>query len=281
MSTNTFPLVPGAGPRQVNSSADVVAHLPDILLRPESDVVRDALVAALTDLLREWQFRTDYAAALADPIRSVQQYLVALGSDRGVGKAINEDEESYRARFVQQRQSVTEPALIAGINAILSLVTPTECQLNDAGLDGWFIHDGTDGAGGPAKWHSFVGSGVGSGPNYPDRYFTDDAVNNGGEARPNSRVDGARVYKDTVGRLLLVRLPDVGFQLRDAALVFNGSTVPEFGFFVGDGVAPPGGAFIDASSLEPAAVYRAIANFLSATLGQSVRWEMTSDIVAA
>ncbi len=94
-------------------------------------------------------------------------------------------------------------------------------------------------------------------------------------------MDAARVYKDTVGRLLFVRLPDVGFQLRDAALVFADGIVPEFGFFVGDGSGPPGGAFVDASSAEPLAIYRAIANFLNATLGQSVRWEMTSETIAA
>ena len=254
-----------------------MSHLPDILLRPEVDEIREALVAALAALMQEWQYRSDHAAALSDPLRSVKQYLRALGRDRGVSKAISEDEESYRARFISQRQSVIESALIAGINAILSLVTTTECQLNDAALDGWFIHNGTDGNGGPPKWHSFVGSG----PNYPDRYFADDLPNNGGYSRPNSRVDACRVYKDTVGRLLLVRLPDVGFQLRDAALVFADGIVPELGFFVGDGTTTPGGAFIDSSSAEPAAIYRAIGNFLTATLGQSVRWEMTSDIVAA
>lgn len=271
------PLVPGAGPRPISTSDDVLAALPQALRDPALDPVRDTLVVALTALLQEWQYRSDYGAAQSDPSRAVEQYLAALGGDRGASKTIGEAEEAFRERAFQQRECVTERSIAAGVDAVLSLVTTARCALVDAALDGWFIHDGTDGNGGPPKWHSFVGAP----PSYPDRYTEDDAVNNDGKFRPNSAVGSARVFSDSLGRLLLVRVPDVGFQLRDAALVFAAGVAPaEQGFFVGDGTTTPVGAFVDASSAEPTAIYRAIGSFLEAALGQSVRWEMTSDIAA-
>ena len=277
MSIEPLPLVPGAGPRIVSSSDDVAKRLPDGLSAPASDPVRDLLVDALAALAQEYEAASDHAVAQSDIARAVQQYLAALAGDRGAGKARGEGDEAVRARSIGQQACVTETAIIAGVNAILSLVTTTECQLVDGALDGWFIHDGTDGNGGPPQWHSFVGGP----PNYPDRLTSDDSANNGGAARPNSAVGGARVFKDAIGRLLLLRLPDVGFQLRDAAVVFEEGTEATTGFFVGDGTTTPVGAFLDASSIEPGAMYRAIANFMSGALGQSVRWEMDSDIVAA
>lgn len=259
----------------MRSSEDVAKHLPEALALPEVDPVRDLLVDALASLVQTYESRVDHAVAQSDITRAVKQYLTALARDREAGRAKGEQDGALRARALD-RSCVTETAIAAAVNAILSLVTNAPCALVDGALDGWFIHDGTDGNGGPAKWHSFVGGP----PNYPDRYFADDSANNGGVSRPFSAVGGARVFADTLGRLLLLRVPDLGYQLRDAALVFDGTVVPEFGFFVGDGVAAPAGGFIDASSAEPEAIYGAIANLMGAALGQSVRWEMISDLVA-
>lgn len=276
MSLEPRPLIGGAGPRPITSSADILAALPDGLLEPEMDPVRDALVEALYGLLDEWQYRSDYAAAQADITRALNQYLDAQAADRSASRAKGEEDEPLRSRALGQQAVVTETAIVAAVNAILSLYTTTECQLLDGALDGWFIHDGTDGNGGPAKWHSFLGGG----PHYPDRLFTDDAINNDGAFRPNSRVETARCFQDAVGRQLLLRVPDLGFNLRDAALVFDDTVVPEFGFFVGDGTTVPAGAFLDASSEGPLALYRAIANLMDTVVGQSIRWDMTSDIAA-
>jgi hypothetical protein len=274
------PLIPGAGPHPVVDSSAVTAVLPDALSMPEVDLIRDALVDALTALMIEWQYRSDYAAALVDPIRAVKQYLAALANDKGTAKAVGEDDEALRARAFQQRSCVTEGAIIAGVNLILSLVTVTECQLNDATLDRWFLHDGTDGAGGPAIWHSFVGAG----PNYPDRYFADDAVNNGGYSRPNSEVHGARLYSDAIGRHLLLRVPDFGFQLLDAPFVYsapNENQPAGIGFFVGDGSDAAIASYINSTITDPIGIYQAIGNFMNNVCGQSIRWEMLSDLEAA
>jgi hypothetical protein len=250
-------------------------RLPDALLRPELDPIRDLLVDALAGLLQLYEARSDHAVAQSDITRSVEQYLTALARDRDAGRAQGEADGALRARTLD-RSCVTETAIAAAVNAILALVTDEPCALVDSALDRWFIHDGTDGNGGPPKWHSFVGGP----PNYPDRYFADDSANTGGVTRPFSAVGGARLFAGTLGRLLLLRVPDLGYQLLDAALVFDGTVVPEFGFFVGDGAAPPGGGFIDVSSAEPVAIYGAIANLMETALGQSVRWEMISDLVA-
>lgn len=268
------PLVPGAGPRPITSAADVAARLPRLLAEPVLDPIRDALVEALTSMLIEWEYRVDYAAAQSDPARAVRQYLTALSKDRSFGRARGEEDEAYRER-AQRSQSVIEQAVAAGVNVILAPFTNLQCQLVDRVLDGWFLHDGTDGAGNPATWHSFIGSS----PHYPERFYTDGLVDNG-YARESAVVGGARPIGDTIGRLLLVRLPNLGFQLRSTAIVSAEGTAPTDGFFVGDNLAPPGGAFLDASDLGADAVYGAIANFLNLTVGESVRWEILSDIEA-
>jgi hypothetical protein len=276
-------LVPGAGPRIVTSEQVVADALPEALSLPVIDAVRDQLVVALAALLQEYERRSDVAAAQCDPARAVRQCLLALGGDRLTFRSEGEEEEAFRERVLAPPACVTEPAIAAGINVILSLYTDTECQLVDAVLDQWFINDGTDGNGGPAKWHSFIGAG----PSYPDRYFADDALNNDGLSRPNSAVGGARLFDDTLGRHLLILVPDLGYQQRDAAFVWDGSPeglaqaqYSEGGFFVGDGSDEPQGAFIDATNADPLAVYRAIYNFVNLTLGQSIRWTMLSDLKA-
>jgi hypothetical protein len=268
----------------VNTSEDVAAHLPEALTNPAIDPIRDLLVDALTGLLQSYEYRADIAVAYCDVIRSIKQYLAALASDRGANKARGEDDEALRARVIGQQACVLETAIAAGVDAILSLYTDSKCSIVDSALDCWFIHDGTDGNGGPAKWHSFLGGG----PNYPDRYFEDDVNNNSaGDFRPNSSIGGARVFNDALGRHFLLRVPDLGFNLRDAALIFDGTPVlgvvpPGIaaggGFFVGDGSTVPGGAFLDASAEGPLAVYRAIASFVNSVAGQSVRWSLLSDI---
>lgn len=287
LTINPAPLVFGAGPRFISSSADVAARLPDALSAPEVDPVRDALVDALAGLLQEWEARSDCGAALSDPARAIERYLVALAGDRGSAKAPGEDEEAFRARTFQAQQCVTEASIIAGVNVILAPFTSLQCKLNDAALDRWFVHDGTDGLGGPPNWHSFLGAA----PEYPDRFYSDAAVNNGGYLRPNSEVGGARVYGDSLGRHFLLRVPDIGFQDTDAAFSFSdlpasgndlggGSVEIEGGMFVGDGSDPGVGAFLNSATANAIAVYRAIGNFINAVAGQSIRWSMLSDVIA-
>lgn len=287
LTINPAPLVLGAGPRFISSSADVAARLPDALSGPEVDSIRDALVDALAALLQEWEARSDYAAALSDPSRAIERYLVALAGDRGSSMAPGEDEEAFRERTFQAQQCVTEASIIAGVNAILAPFTDLLCQLNDAALDRWFINDGTDGAGGPAKWHSFLDAA----PEYPDRLYSDQAAINGGYFRPSSEVGGARVYGDSLGRHFLLRVPDLGFQDSDAAFSFSdllaagtdlggGSVEIAGGMFVGDGSDPEVGAFLNSATANALAVYRAIGNFINAVAGQSIRWSMLSDVTA-
>lgn len=282
----TRPIIPGAGPRPINTPEDVLAHLPAALTDPAIDPVRDRLAAALAAMLIEWEYRSDYGAALSDLGRSVKQYLAALANDHGVSRVLGEDDDALRTRAFHQ-DCVTEASIIAGVNAILSLITTTECQLNDGVLDRWFINDGTDGNGNPAIWHSFIGSG----PNYPDRLFADDAVNNGGYYRPNSEVGGARLYGDSLGRFLLLRVPDFGYQSKDAPFVYQNASLHNdlasvnelagLGFFVGDGSDPEIASYINATDTDPFVIYRAIASFMDAVVGESIRWEMISDLVAA
>lgn len=287
MSFEQLPLIPGAGPRIVTSPDVVMAKLPDALLAPEVDEIRDLLVDALSSLLQSYEFRSDIAASYSDVARSIAQYLSALATDRGAGRAKGEADGALRSRALGAPEVVTETAIVAGVNVIFSLFTTKQAQLVDGVLDAWFIHDGTDGNGGPPTWHSFVGAG----PNYPDRYFEDDSANNDGLFRPGSVIGTARVFGDTVGRRFLLRVPDLGAGLGSGALVIADADEPALAggdvpphiaeggwFFVGDGATVPVGAFIGATSEGPLAIYRAVVSFVDAAVGQSIRWDMISDI---
>jgi len=275
--TDPRPPIPGAGPRPVITSDDVVAQLPDILRRAETDEIRDKLVAALTALIQEWQFGSDYAAAQADIARATGGYLAAAGEDRGAGASVGEDEEGFRARALKQG-AADERSIVAGVNAILARYTTEQCQFVDAALDCWFVNDGTDGHGNPAIWNSYIGAG----PSYPDRYFSDDVMNNGGVPRTdNCDVGGARLFKDTIGRSFLLRVPDLGFQQTDASFAYDGTPLGDFysqneagGFFVGDGSDTPSAGYLDATDTDPVAGYGAIRNFVNLAAGESIRWSM-------
>lgn len=235
---------------------------------------RDALIDALTELVQGYQFRSDVAAAQSDIARATREYLAWLASDRQLAKAENESDETFRARIFAVGQNVTEEAIARGVNAILSPFTNLQCEINDAALDRWFLGDGTSNF----AWHSYLGAG----PSYPHRYFSDDVEQNDGYYRPSSAVGGARLYDDSYGRHLLVRVPDLGALDERAAFVFgDDSTIADratTGFFLGDGTDSAVAAFLNDVQLAPETVYRAIIAFVNGVIGQSVRWTMVADV---
>jgi hypothetical protein len=279
MPVDQPPLIPGAGPRPFRSRDDVIAHLDEILLGSgDLAPIRDALLDALIALLYQLQFRGEFAIAQCDLLRATEQYLTSIGGDdRGVPRAPNEGQEAYRARLLATPQTVTEAAIVLGVNLILAPFTSTQCQLFDGILDRWFVRSD------PAEvsWRSFVGNS----PEYPDRLYSGQEALNGGLARPNSDPGGARVFKTTLGRMFILRLPDLSSLSEPPGVNADADAVPlspkEFGFFVGQTFTADHAAFVNKSATAPLAVYQAIESFVNSVVGQSIRWGFSAELEAA
>jgi hypothetical protein len=281
------PLIPGAGPRPFRTRDDVVAQLDELLKDAEIAPIRDALLDALTALIFELQFRSEYAIAECDLVRATEQYLTSLGGDdRGVPRAPGEEQETYRSRLLATPATVTETAIVTGVNVILAPFTTTQCQLFDGVLDRWFVHsDGSP----ETNWRSFIGNS----PEYPDRLYSGQEALNGGVSRPNSDPGGARIFRQTLGRQFEILLPDLSSLSEPTPIraqyepdkIIEPIQYPDFtrdtGFFVGATTSPDLAAFVNPEFSAPIAVYQAIESFVNAVVGQSIRWGFSAELQAA
>lgn len=273
------PLVPGASPRAITGPSDVLVQLDPTLRTEETAEKRDALVAALSELAIWTEWGGEYAAAQADLGRSTDEYLDGLGADRSYGRGDGELDPDYLARIVAFPETVTETAIRDEVNAILARTNAGECQLFDGQLDRWFVHDGS-----VTAWRSFIGIG----PEYPDRYLASWTSDAGGDAlpyTPNSDPGGAWAFADTIGRLFVIRVPDLEVLNGLMAYAWSGALQngiqpegqsPPEGFYSGDGTADPA-AYVNPSAAPAAAVYGAIRSRVDRMAGQSVRWVLWSD----
>lgn len=275
MSVPEPPVTPGATPRPVRTREDVLAVAAEPLQQQETDApIRDAIADAALALILAHCEAAEYAAAQSDVGRATDIFLEALAADHGLISGEGEDQEAFRARLFSFGQVVTETAIAAGVDAILSQVTSTRCALVDGVLDRGFLLEGL----------TTIVAYLGDGPTYPDRLLEDDAPQNGGVFRPSSAVGGFRLFDDALGRTLLVRVPDLEFVDDDPAVVFDGTATEasaDGGFFVGDGTDAANGVFVGSLSVTADSVYAAILNFLVAACGQSVRWSLIADIPEA
>lgn len=221
------PAIPAAGDVPVSSSADVLAALPPEIAAPLVAPVRDVLVNAMTAIQLRHQELAGYAAAQADPTRATDTYLGGLADDRGAYQQPNEGNEPLRARVLASPDMVTPTVILAAVNAVLAPVTTVQAQYFESVCDRLFITDGTI-----PNVHSFIGAG----PQYQDRLYPDDTAINGGVVRPQSSPGKAWTFSDTVGRFLVVRIPDLGSIDSNINLVYTGTllsgtdtAVPELG----------------------------------------------------
>jgi hypothetical protein len=237
--------------------------------------VRDALAAALVEILARYRQLSAYAAAQCDITRATGIYLESLCAERGVYKQDGESDDALRARGLTTPDLVTPEAILAAANTILALYTTVRAQYAESALDRWFVHDGT------ASWHSFVGAQ----PQYFARLYPADAAANGGFVRPNSEIGGAWAFADQVGRFFVLRVP-VLTGLGDAhAFVAGDLSAPADGrSFAADGSNVSGaessgklGMFVYASPSTALAAYQAIVNAVSRIKGQSIRWALVAD----
>jgi len=254
-----------------------MALLDELLGTEDPAPIRDGLVDSLTALLYELEFRGEYALAQADAARATEGYLTSIGGeDRMRPRAIGEQDEPYRSRLFSTPETVTERAIVTGVNTLLASFTRTQCQLVDTVLDRWFVGDGT------ASWHSFIDAP----PEYPDRLYSGQEDSWGGVSRPNSDPRGARVFDNEVGRQFLLLLPDVSGLPARAFVLTHGDflapgTVSEIGFFIGNTTDSEIASFPAVNDLDAQALYRSIESFVNSVVGQSIRWGFSAELEAA
>jgi len=255
-----------------------MALLDELLGTEDPAPIRDGLVDSLTSLLYELEFRGEYALAQADAARATEGYLTSMGGeDRMRPRAIGEQDEPYRSRLFSTPETVTERAIVTGVNALLASFTRTQCQLVDTVLDRWFIGDDDPNR----TWHSFIDAP----PEYPDRLYSGQEDSWGGVSRPNSDPGGARVFDNEVGRQFLLLLPDVtGLPARAFVITHRDDlapgTVSEMGFFVGNTTSADVASFPALNNMDAQALYHAIENFVNSVVGQSIRWSFIAELEA-
>lgn len=286
----------------VVSDADILAVLPLFLKPGDPAVVRDALIAALREILLRYQVLTAYAADQCDIATATGEYLESLANERDVFKQPGEDDEVLRARVLTAPELVTPTAILAAANAILAALTTVKAEYFESALDRMFLTNGS------ASFHSFFADS----PQYPDRLYKDDAPLNGGVYRANARPGGPWLFSDNVGRYFVLRVPAI--DPADVALAYDGTklattdaAVPELGGgdlpFAGAlqlGQLPPNsggrGPFLadgsntsgaeadgsDATFLytgvsDPVSIYQSIANAVERIKAHSIRWQLFVD----
>jgi hypothetical protein len=259
------------GALAVTDISDLVDVLPYFLKPDDPAPVRDAILAALLAIVLEWQNRSGYGASQADILRATGIYLDEIGLEHGVFRQADELDAPYRARILAVPTLVTPTAILAAVNAILAPFTPIQAQYCESVMDRWFV------SAGDAGWHSYIydAADIPRSPDYYDRLYADNAAANGGFVRPNASPGCARVFDDTVGRFLFVRVPDLSPIDQQVAGIFD--HLDQTGFFVGDGSSASNTTFIRDIGITSQGIYDAIVNSVLRIKGHSIRFSLYVD----
>ena len=261
----------------VTSADDVRAVLPAFLHPNDPAPVRDAIVAALTEILLTYQARSGYAAAQSDILRAVGRGLAEACAERGVYKQPGESDDALRARALTVPSLVTPAAILAAANTVLAPYTKVLPQYSEAAQDRWFV-----GGKAPRVWRSFLfkKATTSLSPFYPDRLYPEDVAANGGYVRPQSSPGAARVYSDTIGRYFLLRVPDLSPLDVSLAATYaqasSGVAVPNR-MFVGRGKAPTNTTYLRRIGASAVGVYQSVVNAIDRIKGAGIRWCLLVD----
>lgn len=268
----------GGGVLPVASEADVLAVFPVEVRRELTAPVRDGLVAALTEILKEYQRRSSQAAAFSDLLRSEGTHLEGLAADHEVYKQPGESDEDLRARVLGIPELVTPAAILAAVNAILEPWTDIQAKYFESELDQWFVTDGT------AEFDSFVfdDEEVAS-PHYPDRLYADDEDENEGDVVEGREVLGAWVFADVLGRHFLLRVPPLEAVDDDGSYAIDDDDDTD-GMWIADGSDTSGAesdgsviSFIFTDQTFSDDLYAAIVSVVELLKGQGMRWSAIVD----
>jgi hypothetical protein len=264
----------------VRSPDDVLSLLPPEVRRSTTAPVRDALIAALTEILREYQRRSSRGAALGDILRATGTSLDGLAADHEVFKQPGEADESLRARMLEIDALVTPHDILLAVNTILAPFTTLRAKYFESELDAWFVDDGT-----VTSWGSFVyveGQPQAS-PRYPDRYYADEAAENDGFEFESREVLGAWAFADALGRYFVLRIPQLEAVDDLGSYAFD-ATVDDDGMFAADGSDTAGAesdgsvtSFIYTDQVQSDELYAAIVSTVELLKGQGMRWQAYVD----
>lgn len=265
-------------PLPVASSTDVLAILPVEIRRPTIAPVRDALAAALTEILLEYQRRATQSAGLSDILRASGRHLEGLAADHGVFKQPGESTDALRLRTLTVAALATPERILSAVNTILAPFTSITAKYFESEVDCWFVDDGT------STWSSHVFNGVSeASPHYADRLYPDDEVENGGDVVEEREVLGAWAFADGLGRYFVLRLPPIQAFDDDGTYAFS-DVAADDGMFVADGSDTSGAesdgsvtAFIFEDQTLSDEVYAAIVSTVELLRGQSMRWQAYVD----
>lgn len=268
----TLPLPSGSslagGDLPVSTTEDVLAVFPRFVKVLDNAVVRDALIAALTSMMENYQNQSDNCVQMSDVLAAVDSALTGLGADRGIFRAEGEAEEDYRTRIISIPEVVTPTAIINIVNKLLAPFTTIESQYCESILDRWYV-----GTGDARTWHSYVFDNITDlAPGYKDRLYVEYASNNFGYTRPNSDPCGARVFSDEKGRCFLIRIPDIS-GIENLGAFPGSSSIPRRFYVGGVGVASPVRKI--GSSVQD--LFNKIITTVDAIKGHSIRWILFMD----
>ncbi len=250
---------------------DVLAVLPDFLRPDDPAVVRDALLAGLTQILLTYQARAGYAADQADILNAVGGPLYEACAELGVYLQSGETDTQLRARALSQPSLVTPAAIIAAANTVIAPYSTTLPQYCESLCDRLFLSNGD------AGWHSYLyfDGDIPRSPDYFDRLYPNNAVQNGGYVRAQSEPGAARLFFDTVGRFFILRVPDLSPLDNQIAGVFTSSD--QGAFYVGDGTSQSNTTYVRTIPTQSTAIYGAVINVINRIKGAGVRWELLVD----
>lgn len=269
------------GHLHVVTNAEILELLPPEVRNSASAPVRDALAAALREILKAYQRRARRAAALSDILRSSGAYLSGLARDHEVYQQPGELDSALRARILGTEDLVTPAAVLGAVNAILAPHTDVAAKYFESELDQWFVSDGT------ASWDSFVYDGTaGATPYYQDRLYVDDTDENDGYSRDTVEVLDAWVNADNYGRYFVFRIPPLEAVDDEGAYALD-ATTPEAEdamLFIADGTDTSGAesdgsvtTFFYTDQVQSDELYAAIVSAVELIKGQGMRWQALVD----
>lgn len=257
-------------PLPVNGVSDVLAILPSFLRPDDPAPVRDAILAALTTLCCTIQDWAEYAAAQADVLRATGAYEDQIGGERGSLRA-SLGNEDYRALILSPPAVVSPQAIVAAANAVLAPFTSVQAQYCESWGDRAFFFDQAQPAGAPLCFFYDETTGVSLSPDYPDRLYASEGALNGGTAIANREPGAPRFFSDDVGRLFLLRLPDLSSVDAQDSPIYN--ELQPNAFYVGTVYT----SYLTSDPITSSALYANIINAVERVRGQSMRWILLVD----
>ena len=261
----------------VNDVTDVLKVLPSVMRPDDAAEVRDAMLAGAMAMFLAIQDAGEYAASQADMLRATGVYEDDIGSERGAIRN-SDTNEVYRTRILSPPAVVTPVAIIADANSVLAPFTSVQALYFEGWGDRAFFFDASQGVGAGPSYNGaplcyfYDDNTIPRSPDYPDRLYSSEGAENGGFAIPNREPGAARFFDDVIGRLFILRVPDLSPLDAQDTPVYN--ELQPNDFYVGTATANSITSYVHSAGSLSAQIYANIVNSVERIRGQSIRWMM-------